>query len=74
MDAFDESADQKGFYREVVQRLLDRGVLQRDMAILLTCAGETDRAVFNELGFRNVVISNIDERLSGDEFDVFDKV
>jgi len=38
------------------------------MNVLVVCGGETDRHVFQELGFSKVTISNLDSRMSGTEF------
>ena len=38
------------------------------MYILVVCAGETDKDVFHQRGFKNVVISNLDNRMKGGEF------
>jgi SAM-dependent methyltransferase len=47
------------FYASTLQRLLDEGILRREMSVLVVCAGEADRDVFLELGFDNVTISNL---------------
>ena len=41
------------------------------MNVLVVCGGETDKHVFQELGFSNVTISNLDSRMSGNEFAPF---
>ncbi|HEX6770432.1 MAG TPA: methyltransferase domain-containing protein [Acidobacteriaceae bacterium] len=52
------------FYSETI-RALD---LPRDASILVVCGGEYDRDCLLECGFSNVTISNLDERISGNEF------
>lgn len=47
------------FYRDTLQKLLDRGVLSREDKILVTCGLWEDRDVLQFLGFKNVVISNL---------------
>jgi SAM-dependent methyltransferase len=61
-------ADDDDFYRDTVRQLLERGVLARDMRVLAACAGPYDRDVLLELGFTDVTISNLDVRLTGNEF------
>lgn len=56
------------FYGEVLRTLVDRGVLRHDMRILVVCAGMSDMAVLSKAGFKNVVYSNLDERVDGGEF------
>src|SRR5262249_38325060 len=41
------------------------------MRILVACGGATDQDVFIKSGFANVVISNLDTRMNGDEFSPF---
>ena len=36
--------------------------------ILIVGGGKTDSAIFLQLGFKNVVVSNLDSRIKGDEF------
>lgn len=60
--------DRTGFYRRSVQRLLDEGVLARSMSVLVSCGGRLDRDVLQELGFADVTISNLDERIGPAEY------
>jgi ubiquinone/menaquinone biosynthesis C-methylase UbiE len=50
------------------QNTIRQWILDKDASILVVGGGETDRSVFHSLGFTNVVISNLDSRLKGDEF------
>lgn len=50
-------------YADGIKRLLDAGWVSTADSVLLLCAGELDRAVFLALGFENVTISNLDERM-----------
>ena len=59
------------FYAETVQRLVKEGHLTRKMRILVLCGGTLDRNVFAGCGFTDVTISNLDERMVGDEFAPF---
>ena len=53
------------FYVNQVRRLLDRGVLRRDMRVLVVCGGKLDRDVLQSLGFTDVVISDVSAPLEG---------
>jgi SAM-dependent methyltransferase len=59
------------FYLDVLRALLKEGVLDVTMRILVACGGATDRDVFMNAGFTDVVISNLDTRMHGDEFSPF---
>jgi len=50
------------------KRTIDKWVKNRDVNILIVGGGNTDREVFRELGFVNVTISNLDERMKGSGF------
>jgi SAM-dependent methyltransferase len=52
------------FYAKTVDRLLRN----RAASILVVAGDRADRDVFHQLGFTNVLISNLDARLKGDEF------
>ncbi len=52
------------FYKNTISKWIEN----RNSSILVIGGGETDRSVFNLLGFANVTISNLDERVIGDEF------
>jgi SAM-dependent methyltransferase len=56
------------FYRRALERLLADGALTREMSVLVTCGGDLDRDVFRSLGFAQVTITNLDERLGEDAF------
>ena len=56
------------FYKKTV----DKWVKHRDARILVVAGGENDKEVFTELGFDNVTISNLDERMKGNEFQPFE--
>ena len=51
------------FYSKTIRDLLSRGLLSTDMKILIICAGELDKNTFLDLGFSDVTISNLDERM-----------
>jgi SAM-dependent methyltransferase len=52
------------FYKQVVARV----VSDRDARILIVAGGPRDMLVFRELGFTNVVISNLDSRADAAQF------
>jgi SAM-dependent methyltransferase len=54
-----------GFYERVLGALLEQGLLERDLRILVVAGGEVDRAAFAALGFTDVTITNLSE--AGDE-------
>jgi len=56
------------FYLKIIDSLLSRGVINPSMSVLVVCGGETDRELFQQLGFNNVTISNLDSRMTGKEF------
>jgi SAM-dependent methyltransferase len=66
--------EEKGyaFYEEVLRSLLKEGILEVKMRILIACGGMTDKEVFARAGFENVVISNLDTRMKGNEFAPFE--
>jgi SAM-dependent methyltransferase len=53
--------ERDAFYRRTLLALLDRGVLARDMSVLVAAGGEADRDVLRSLDFSNVTISNMVE-------------
>src|SRR5258708_17900673 len=56
------------FYAETLRRLLNDGWMGLDSSVLVVCGGAYDRDAFHGLGFRRVTISNLDTRLTGNEF------
>lgn len=63
-----EENDAKYFYRALLKKLLESGLVCRDMSVLVICGTAKDRAVFLELDFTNVTISNLDTRAPTNEF------
>jgi SAM-dependent methyltransferase len=59
------------FVESVIRQLLDDNVLNRTDAIVAVCAGDEEKKFFSSLGFTNVTISNLDERVTGNEFAPF---
>lgn len=60
------------FYRKTLTALLKSGALTLGSKILVVCGGKMDRDVLADLGFRNVVVSNVDTRTEAAEFAPFD--
>lgn len=54
-----------GFYRHVLRSLLEDGLLDRGMSVLVSCGGAADRDALRAEGFTNVTITNVDE--AGDD-------
>jgi SAM-dependent methyltransferase len=59
------------FYAQAIRRLLGMGILDRTMRVLVACGGGLDRDVLSKQGFQDVTITNLDDRLSADEFRPF---
>ena len=49
-------------------KIVDKRIPDRDAKILVVAGGKNDSLVFKSLGFENVTISNLDDRMTGDEF------
>jgi hypothetical protein len=56
------------FYADTLRRLLKDGWLGLDSSVLVVCGGSLDRDTLHALGFRRVTISNLDVRMTGEEF------
>jgi ubiquinone/menaquinone biosynthesis C-methylase UbiE len=56
------------FYTDTVRRLLADGTLHTDMRVLVVAGGAHDREAWLACGVGDVVISNVDARMRGDEF------
>lgn len=59
--------DRKKFYLEGVKNLIPDGT----SSILVCGGGDTDKDIFEKLGFADVTISNLDTRMVGNEFAPF---
>ena len=55
-----EPLERERFYRRVVGELLERGVLTRDLALVVVGGGELDRSVLASHGFEDVTLTNLD--------------
>lgn len=52
------------FYLKVISEM----IVDKDASILICCGGDIDKIIFELAGFKNVTISNLDERMVGNEF------
>jgi ubiquinone/menaquinone biosynthesis C-methylase UbiE len=59
-------SERSGFYQSTLARLLEDGVMTRELSVLVVAGGQADRQAFLDAGFANVTISNIDD--SGDAY------
>jgi SAM-dependent methyltransferase len=59
--------ERESFYRGVLGRLLEDGLIRRDMSVLVVAGGHADRDAFRAHGFANVTISNVDESFDAEE-------
>ena len=62
------ASGQDVFYGETLGWLLKRGVLRKDMKLLVVCGGGLDRDVLLKTGFANVTISNLDSQMKEGAF------
>ncbi len=58
----------KDFYTDTLHRLLEQKLIHRTMNILVLCGGKRDQETLARLGFQHVTISNLDTRMTGNEF------
>ena len=65
------AGERAAFYARTLNRLLERGVIRRDMSVLVVCGGPVDRDVLPALAFVDVVVSNIDEAVDPVAFEPF---
>lgn len=56
------------FTIEQTEKLITDGVLSTDDSILAVCAGTSERQMFLDLGFDDVTISNLDDRMTAEEY------
>ncbi|GJG87401.1 hypothetical protein tb265_25820 [Gemmatimonadetes bacterium T265] len=62
------AALERDFYVDTVRRLLRDGTLTPTTRVLVVCGGDYDRQSLLACGLTDVVISNVDPRMQGDEF------
>ena len=61
----------KLIYTKTLRSALDDGTVKAEDSILVVCGGSYDKEVLHRLGFKNVTISNLDSRMTGNEFDPY---
>ena len=61
-------SEREGFYRRTLERLVTAGAVATDMGVLVVAGDREDAAVFRALGFADVTISNLDDRIAPDAF------
>jgi len=59
------------FYETTLNWLIDQHVLSRKMRVLVVCGGHLDREVLVNLAFSDATISNLDSRLTDNDFSPF---
>ncbi|MEX0600152.1 MAG: hypothetical protein WD423_14710 [Rhodothermales bacterium] len=59
------------FVKDTLVRLIQDGMLSRDDSILVVAGAHAENKLLRDLNFRDVTISNLDERMTGDEFAPF---
>jgi len=64
--------ERSSFYRRVLERLLEQGVLRRDMSVLVVAGGSADRDAFRAAGFERVLISNVDESVAAEQLEPYE--
>lgn len=60
------------FVKSVLNDLITKKELSQQHRILTVCASDAEKEIFQSFGFKNVIISNLDTRLQGDEFTPYD--
>lgn len=55
-------------YIDTMKKLISRGIIELDSSILVVCGGNQDREALLHIELTNVIISNLDERMTGNEF------
>jgi SAM-dependent methyltransferase len=59
------------FYYDILHDLFQKGVLTQEMRIAVFCGGLRDRETLLRSGLRTVTISNVDSRMTGQEYAPF---
>ncbi|WGR74348.1 MULTISPECIES: methyltransferase domain-containing protein [unclassified Bradyrhizobium] len=53
-----------GFYVDVLERLVDKGVVSKSDSVLVVCGGPLDEKVMAMVGFGQVTVTNLDDTMS----------
>lgn len=56
------------FVSSVLDKMSAENLLDKNARILVVCGGNSEKVLFEKLGFSNVVISNLDVRMAADQF------
>lgn len=56
------------FYKEVLKILLKKGIIKKEEKIFVAAAGNKDKNKLSHLGFKNIIFSNVDERIRKEDF------
>ena len=59
--------ERAGFYERTLRRLLDEGVADTGMSVLVVAGGDLDREVLRLAGFENVTVSNITDGVDAED-------
>jgi SAM-dependent methyltransferase len=59
--------ERSGFYARTLERLLDDGVADRSMHVLVVAGGELDREVFRRLGFEDVTVTDLEDGVDAED-------
>ncbi len=62
----------KLIYTKTLRSALEDGSVKTNDSILVVCGGNYDKEVLHRLGFTKVTISNLDSRMTGNEFDPYE--
>jgi SAM-dependent methyltransferase len=62
---------QDSFYGDMLSGLLEEGAISRKSSVLVVCGGDVDAQTFLSLGFDNVTLCNLDDRMQADGKSVF---
>jgi SAM-dependent methyltransferase len=65
--------ERAGFYGRTLRRLLDEGVADTAMSVLVVAGGELDREVLRSAGFGDVVVTNISDGVDAEELPFADE-
>lgn len=63
--------NQNSIYFKVLSNLMKKSNIDLDDKILVVCGGSRDKEYFEHFGFKNVTISNLDDRMYSNEFAPF---
>lgn len=66
------SSKDQSFYLSSLSKIIQTGRINVNDKVLVVCGGTADKDALEAAGFTNVTISNLDERLKGDEFSPYD--